>query len=92
MRKIALIFTLFCMANLLFADLESDTAPVTVLVFYPYSDAFFATRFQSAATSISLPNFFFFDITGDLLYIPKFAEVKYNDSSAKAVVRLAGAV
>jgi hypothetical protein len=92
MKKIALVFTFFCTANLLFADLEADTAPVTVPVFYPDSDAFFAARFQSAATSVQLPNFFFFDVIGDLLYIPKFAEVKYNDSSDKSVVRMAGTV
>jgi hypothetical protein len=80
------------MANLLFADLEADTAPVIVPVFYPDSDAFFAARFQGAATSVQLPNFFFFDVIGDLLYIPKFAEVTNNNSSSKAVVRMAGAI
>jgi hypothetical protein len=92
MKKAALAVTFFVMTSLLFADLEGDTAPVTVPVFYPYSDAFFSSRFQSAVTTLQLPIFFFFDITGDLLYIPKFAEVKYNNSSDKSVVRLAGAV
>jgi hypothetical protein len=41
MKKIALALKFFFMASLLFADLEGDTAPVTVPVFYPYSDAFF---------------------------------------------------
>jgi hypothetical protein len=92
MKKIVWTLTFFFMTGLLFADLEGDTAPVTVPVFYPYSDAFFASRFQSATTTVQLPNFFFFDIIGDLLYIPKFAEVKRNDSSDKSVVRLAGAI
>lgn len=92
MKRAALAVTFLVMTTLLFADLEGDTAPVTVPVFYPYSDAFFANRFQSASTTVKFPSFFFFDIIGDLLYIPKFAEVKYNDSSDKAVVRLAGAI
>jgi hypothetical protein len=92
MKKFALALTFFFMTSLLFADLEGDTGPVTVPVFYPYSDAFFASRFQSASTTVQLPNFFFFDIIGDLLYIPKFAEVKRNDSSSKSVVRLASAI
>jgi hypothetical protein len=92
MKKAVLILTFFFIAGLLFADLEADTAPVTVPVFYPDSDAFFSSRFQSAAMTIQLPSFFFFDMIGDLLYIPKFAEVKRNDSSANSVVRLAGAI
>lgn len=92
MKKITLVLTFFFITSLLFADLEADTAPVTVPVFYPYSDAFFGSRFQNASTAIQLPSFFFFDIIGDLLYIPKFAEVKRNDSSDKSVVRFAGAI
>ncbi|MDR1466749.1 MAG: hypothetical protein LBI40_03945 [Treponema sp.] len=92
MKRVTLLLTFFFVTGLLFADLDADTAPVTVPVFYPYSDAFFASRFQSASMALQLPNFFFFDAIGDLLYIPGFAEVKHNDSSDKSVVRMAGAI
>ena len=92
MKKTLLVLIIFfLLVGVLFADLDGDTAPVTIPVFYPDSDAFFANRFQSASTTIQLPSFFFFDIIGDGLNIPKFAEVKYNDSSSKTVTRLAGA-
>jgi hypothetical protein len=91
-KSVLLFFGFYFSLLAVYADLEGDTAPVTVPVFYPESDTFFSSRYQSAATTVKFPSFFFFDAIGDLLYIPKWAEVKYNDSSDKSVVRMSAAV
>ena len=93
MKKLILVFIFIFLAGLLFSDLENDRSPLEIPVFYPFSDSFFANRFQSASMAVQqAPNFFFFDCIGELLYIPEFASIKYSTASPDAVVRMAGAI
>jgi hypothetical protein len=90
MKKHLFLVMLLLGQNFMFAD---DTAtPITIPVFNPDSDGFFAAEFQHSLSKS--PNFFFFDVYGDLFDVsPELRDsVKKNDSSSGGVVRLASSI
>jgi hypothetical protein len=72
MKKIVFSLALLLLNILLFAENIADITTVSIPVFYPDSDTFFAAEFQNAFSKF--PSFFYLDMYGDLIYIPKGAE------------------
>jgi len=90
MKKEFILLALLLVGHFIFAD--DTTTPITIPVFNSESDSFFASEFKYAFSKS--PNFFFFDIYGDLFDIsPELRHsVKKNDSSSGGVVRLASSI
>jgi hypothetical protein len=68
---------------------ETGEAVVSIPVFNPDSDAFFAARFQNSFSQF--PSFFYFDAFGELIYIPAGAEA-VPASSNDALLRGAASI
>ena len=90
MKKIFIFLILLSVNHFIFTD--DTTIPITIPVFNPDSDGFFASEFQYAFSKST--SFFFFDVYGDLFDIsPELRDsVKKNDSSSGGVVRLAASI
>jgi hypothetical protein len=83
MKKTAFLPVLLLLNTALFAENVSGETVVSVPAFNPDSDAFFAAEFQNYFSQA--PHFFYFDVLGELIYIPKGSEaVPANSSGALA--------
>jgi hypothetical protein len=90
MKKTAfLVVFIFLTAVFLFARDVTENRPITIPVFDPNSDRFFGAEFQYALSKS--PEFFFFDVYGDLFETPKELKAP-NDSSSGGSVRMTAAI
>lgn len=72
MKGASLLLILLLLTTALFAENASGETVVSIPVFNPVSDAFFAAEFQNYFSQA--PSFFYFDALGELIYIPNGAK------------------
>jgi hypothetical protein len=90
MKKITfLVGFLFLTTVSLFAEDVTENRPITIPVFDPNFDRFFGAEFQYALSKS--PDFFFFDVYGDLFETPKDIKAP-NDSSSDGSARMTSAI